>query len=110
MSKPVTYYVQTSAIDELTAKFGHRLQYLSKAHKTFLLKCTIHQLSDGTPMSDLINELDPDARIPRRLCDAIVTLDGLSSYDALNLIEAIAAQLRSELMEANLAQRRSEGK
>lgn len=96
MSKTLTYYVQNTAIDALVAQFGSCLQHLPRHHKTFMLLCLVHQLSDGTPMSDLIDELDPNARIPTRVCAAIVTLDGLHRSEALNLIEAIVAQLRSE--------------
>jgi hypothetical protein len=58
-------------------------------------------------MSDLVDALNPDALIPERVCDAIVSLDGLSSSEVLNLMEAIVAQLQSEVMEANLTQLRS---
>lgn len=94
--KPITYWVQTSPIDALTASFGSRLQYLPHEHKAFLLKCLSHQYCNSSPMSDLIDELDPDALIPKRVCDAIISLDGLGSSELLNLMEAIVAQLRSE--------------
>lgn len=71
MSQTLTYYVQNSAIDALTAQFGSCLQYLPRLHKVFMLKCIVHQYSDGTPMSDLIESLDPDALIPERVCDAM---------------------------------------
>ena len=96
MAQPITYWVQTSPIDDLTASFGSRLQYLSHEHKTFMLKCLIHRYASTTPMSDLVDELDPDAHIPQRVCDAIISLDGLSSSELLNLMDAIVAQLRSE--------------
>lgn len=93
--KPITYWISSDPIENLTASFGQRLQLLPKPHKTFLLKCLSHQLCGVRPMSELIEDLDPNAEIPARICDAITTLDGLPESDLLNLIEAIIAQLRS---------------
>jgi hypothetical protein len=107
MSQPLAYWVQNAALDTLTTNFGSRLQCLPHDHKVFMLKCLVHQYSAAKPMSDLIDQLDPDALIPERVCDAIVSLDGLPSSEVLNLMEAIVPQLESEVMEANLTQRRS---
>jgi len=89
--------VHTCAIEALVAAFGLRLQYLHPDYRTFMLKCLVHQYSSATPMSDLIDELDPDALIPERVCDAIVSLDDLTRSEMLGLMETIVAQLKAEV-------------
>jgi len=86
----------TSPIDRLVEDFGASLQHLCDRHKRFMLAALSYQLFSSNAMSDVIDQLDPDALIPDLVTDAIESLDGLPEVELLNLMEAIVSQLRSE--------------
>jgi hypothetical protein len=86
-----------SPIAHLSAQFGDRLQLICTRHKTLMLACFAYQLAHNRPMSDAVEEIDPNAYLPSDITDALVSLDCLPQTDYLNLAAMILDQLRLEV-------------
>lgn len=99
MSNLVTYYAQTSLINELVDKYGQYLERLDR--RTKLLFRTI--LSDYVFRADSMSLKETAERIftrlligaiPEELFDICLMLDGLTVMEAEGLLEALQHQIR----------------
>lgn len=86
MPQPVTYYIQTPAIDQLVAKYGNFLEKLSRGQKLFLLMELAQDAYDEE--GDYGNE---SAVLEFDMADLTYSLQG---DEILGLIEALIVQLR----------------
>ncbi len=97
MTKPVTYYVQNSEIDDLSRCFGSQLEELSREDKLGLrmLLATylyLKEVEDEWTLDAVVTET-PLHEPSEALDGAIAILEDIN-VDAEGLIEALTAQLR----------------
>lgn len=56
---------------ELTERYGVYLDTLSREQKLFIISCLSEHLRTQSPLEDLYDTLDPNARIPQHLTDTL---------------------------------------
>jgi hypothetical protein len=63
--------VYPNLILDLTERYGVYLDTLSREQKLFIISCLSEHLRTQSPLEDLFDTLDPNARIPNHLTDAL---------------------------------------
>lgn len=87
MANPITYWVQTPAIDKLCELYGSNLERLSREETMYLLNCLTEVLWEQLNLWDSCPQPAEDAW-------KLICQEDTKTY--LSLIEAIAAQLNAQ--------------
>ncbi|HEY9696770.1 MAG TPA: hypothetical protein V6D10_05875 [Trichocoleus sp.] len=93
MTKPVTYYVQTPAINQLVAKYGDRLERLTREEQAWMLLNLIELFWLDFPGSEGNKVQDA--------WDLVADEINASEDTFLGLMEAIVVQLRHNSHQVN---------
>ncbi|MBD2093533.1 hypothetical protein H6F67_27235 [Microcoleus sp. FACHB-1515] len=100
-SRPIGYYISTSAIDALAAEFGQYLEKISPEYKCQMGSALFDVLGGDTEDYSILDSLtlvDPDGLMPDALSNAITRIGEEDSNEAIVLLlSALAAYVADDI-------------
>lgn len=94
--KPVTYYIQTPAIDTLARRYGSQFQQVAREDKIILLAAIASKLATGYPLETYTSQMKTFESDDEVLEDFILRLDRASEDELLGVCESLSEQIRND--------------